>query len=220
MVNWKAVEGSAHGKRRLVLRKNDEEMYICPIKLCLHTDFNSSRGLRKHINNKHPWYYYFDVQPEVKREDLDILQPPKKKTCTAKMPSFSLEEGIGRDFITWLCTSCGGGKSEKEARQIGKRAMKFLMAALGNNDSEIALTNEFIDCCLCSASIFISFLKTLENDWKISSSGSLNYVKAIGDLIDFRKTNGLPDNTLRCLTVTEVYVRRARVNLGKKKNID
>ena len=54
-VNWKAMDGSAHGKRKLVLRKNDHQMYTCPVKLCLHCDFKSSRGLRKHIDNNHPW---------------------------------------------------------------------------------------------------------------------------------------------------------------------
>ena len=219
-VNWKAVEGSAHGKRKLFLRKNGNDMYVCPVKLCLHSEFKSSRGLRKHIDNKHSWYYYFDEQPEVKREEIEMNQPPRKKVCTSKKPAFSLEEGIGRDFILWLCTSCGGGKSRKEAQQIGKRAMKFFMEALGNNESDIDLTYEFVDCCLSSASIFIAFLQTLENEWKISSSASLNYVKAIGDMVDFRKANGLPDNTLRCLTVTEVYLRRAKENLRKKKNLE
>ena len=66
-VNWKAIEGAAHSKRQLVLRKNDNDLFTCPVKLCLHADFKSNRGLRKHINNKHPWFYYFDDQPEVKR---------------------------------------------------------------------------------------------------------------------------------------------------------
>lgn len=219
-VNWRAVDGSAHGKRKLVLRKNDKELYTCPINLCLHSDYKSSRGLRKHIDGKHSWYYYFDEQPEVKREEIEMNQPAKKKICTSKKPSFTLEEGIGREFLRWLCTSCGGGKSPKEAQQIGKRAMKFFMEALGNNESENDLTYEFVDCCLSSASILIAFLQTLEEDWKISSSASLNYVKAIGDMVDFRKASGLSDTALRCFTVIEVYLRRAKENLRKKKNLE
>jgi len=91
--------------------------YTCPVKLCLHDNFKSNRGLRKHINNKHQWYYYFDEQPEVKREEIEINQPVKMKASTAHKPAFSLEEGIGLDFLKWLCTSCGGGKTEKEAKQ-------------------------------------------------------------------------------------------------------
>ena len=95
-VNWKAMDGSAHGKRKLVLLKNDHQMYTCPVKLCLHCDYKSSRGLRKHIDNNHPWYYYFDEQPEVKREELDENMSTRKKVCTSKKPSFSLEEGVGK----------------------------------------------------------------------------------------------------------------------------
>ena len=220
VVNWKAMDGAAHGKRKLVLRQNERKLYTCPVKLCLHADFRSSRGLRKHVTNKHPWYYYFDEQPEVKREEIEQVQHQRKKAHTAGKPAFSLEEGIGLDFLTWLGTSCGGGKNKKESQQIGKRAMKFFMQAIGNNEGDNELTNEFVDCCLSSASIFISFLKTLEEDWKLSSSASLNYVKAINDFVDFRKANGVSDNTLRCFTVVEVYLRRAQENLRKKKNFE
>ena len=49
VVNWKAMDGAAHGKRKLVLRQNERKLYTCPVKLCLHADFRSSRGLRKHV---------------------------------------------------------------------------------------------------------------------------------------------------------------------------
>ena len=116
LVNWKALNGAANGKRKLILRQNDRNLYTCPAKLCLHADFKSSRGLRKHIDTRHPWYYYFDDQPEVKREEMETVEPSRKKVCTSSKPSFSLEEGIGNDFMQWLCTSCGGGKTSREAK--------------------------------------------------------------------------------------------------------
>ena len=220
IVNWKAVDGATHGKRKLIIRKNENDFFTCPVRLCLHADFKSNRGLRKHVDNKHPWYYYFDEQPDIKREELITMEKPCKKICTAKIPAFSLENGIGHEFLVWLKTTCGGGKNDKEARQIGKRAMKFLMESLGNNESEQELSGEYLDCCLGSPNIFISFLQKLEKEWKISYSAALNYVKAIVDLMDFRKTQGVSDSTLRCFTVAEVYLRRAKVNLGKKKNVE
>ena len=219
-VNWKALVGAAHGKRMLKLRANEHELFTCPVRLCLHGDFKSCRGLRKHINMKHPWYYYFDKQPEVKREDMVDIAPAPKRASTASKPSFSLDEGIGQDFLIWLGTSCGGGKNNRESRQIGKRAMKYFMHVMGNNEDGKELSNEFIDCCLSSASIFISFLRTIENEWKIGPSGGLNYVKSISDFIDFRKACGVTDNTLRCFTVVEVYLRRATENLRKRKNFE
>ena len=77
-VNWKVVNGAAHGRRKLIIRQNEKSLFSCPIRLCLHEDFKSSRGLRKHIDNKHGWYYYFDEQPDVKREDLKVAEKIKE----------------------------------------------------------------------------------------------------------------------------------------------
>ena len=219
-VNWHALNGAAQGKRKLVLRANGRGTFGCPIKLCLHADFKSARGLRKHIENKHPWYFYFEEQPEINKEEIQALQPVSKRVNTASKPCYSMDEGIGKDFLDWLCTSCGGGKSQREAKQIAKRALKFLIECTGGNDSGIPLSNELVDCCLGSASIIIRFLTTLEKDWKLSFSSSLSYIKAITDLLDFRKSNGVTDSNLRCFTMTEVYLRRAKENLSKKKNLE
>ena len=43
-VDWKALNGAAHGKRKLIIRENDKHMFTCPVKLCLHGDFKSTRG--------------------------------------------------------------------------------------------------------------------------------------------------------------------------------
>ena len=220
-VDWHSVNGSAGGKRKLELRENDKGKYTCPAKLCLHSDFKSKRGLRKHIDNKHPWYYYFDEQPEVKREEIELNQPVvSKKASTSSKPYYSIENGIGFDYFLWLCSTCGGGKSYREAKQIAKRSMKFLMDSTGENDSDNPLSNQLIDCCLGSPAIILRFLNVLEREWKISSSASLNYVKSMADLMDYRKANGVCDINLRCFAMTEVYLRRAKENLRKRKQID
>ena len=220
-VDWHSVNGSAQAKRKLSLQENDKGKYTCPAKLCLHSDFSSKRGLRKHIDNKHPWYYYFDDQPEVKREEIEINQPVlSKKASTSSKPYYSIEEGVGNCFLKWLTTTCGGGKNEREAKQIAKRAMKFLMNSTGDNDCQAPLSFDLIDCCLGSTSIILNFLTVLEEEWKMSSSGSLNYVTSISDLMDFRKSHGVTDIKLRSFTITEVYLRRARENLRKKKHLD
>ena len=56
-VDWRWVDGSAQGKRRLIIKSNEKGTFTtCPVKLCLHADFQSKRGLRKHIDNKHSWH--------------------------------------------------------------------------------------------------------------------------------------------------------------------
>ena len=39
-------------------------------------------------------------------------------------------------------------------------------------------------------------------------------------MLDFRKASGVADSSLRCFTVSEVYLRRARENLSKKKKLE
>ena len=95
-------------------------------------------------------------------------------------------------FVPFYTNAC------QQVIQIGKLTTKFFTVALWNNEEENELNYEFIDCCLGSASIIISFLETLEVDWKLSSSGALNYVKAIGDMVDFRIANNVSDLTWWC----------------------
>ena len=126
-----------------------------------------------------------------------------------------MDEGIRHEFFKWLCTSCGGGKSEGEAKQIAKRNLKFLMKCTGDNESGMNLSYALIDCCLGSPSIIIRFLTDLESEWKLSYSSALTYVKAITDLLDFRKAHGVTDSNIHCFTVIEAYLRRAKENFRK-----
>ena len=80
------------------------------------------------------------------------------------MPSFSLDDGIGLDFLEWLQTPCGGGKKIKEAIQIGRRGMKFLMAAMGDPDGDKNVKENYIDCCVGLPTIVMAFLKVLTKE--------------------------------------------------------
>ena len=219
-VDWKAVNGAAVQKRMLKLVRSDNGYFLCPITTCLHIGFKSDRGVRKHINTMHPWYLYFDEQPIINRSEVLLDERIRRKSTTHKIPAFTLSEGIGLEFLDWLKTPCGGGKSKKQGVQIGRRAMKFLMASLGATEVDKNVSDEFIDCCLGSPSIVISFFKLATEEWRLSSSAALNYMKAINDLMDFRKSNGVTDDVLRSFTVAEVYIRRGKENLSKQKKLE
>ena len=220
VVDWKALPGALPKKRILHLKCNKDNIFECPVKGCLHVGHRSVRGLRKHINTRHPYYYYHDIKPVVSRTDSSVMPVLKKlRSSTHKIPAFSLQNGIGKDFLEWLKSSCGGGKSSKESIFVGRRAMKYLMVSLGQS-SESILQDEHVDCCVGNPQIFMSFLRLITNEWGLSSSGALPYVKSITDLLDFRKASGVHDNTLRSFAVTEVYLRRARENLAKKKKVE
>lgn len=221
-VNWKVIDGAARSKKILRLRQNDDGVYMCPIENCMHVGFKSSRGLRKHIDSQHEWYYYFDSQPALKRDN--VFEDPEKvrrKQPTNRVPSFSITEGVGLEFIEWLQQPLGGGKNNKEAIQIATRGMKFLLSVMGGDSGNgSTATEEYIDCCLGSPSCVIQFIKLITTVWGLSSSAALNYVKSMSDLVDFRKSKGISDMVLRSFTVTEVYLRRGRDNLGKKKALE
>ena len=141
------------------------------------------------------------------------------KCSTSKKPAFSLDDGLGFHFLHWLATPCGGHKCKREANQIARRAMKFLKASMGEQQEE-NVSDHYADCCLGSPSIIISFLRLITEYWLMSSSGALNYMKSIGDLMDFRKSGGISDEVLRSFAVTEVYIRRGRENLSRQKKMD
>ena len=219
-IDWQSIQGAAVRKRILKLSKNEEGIVTCPVTTCLHLGFKSDRGARKHTNTMHPWYLYFDQQPLINKTELLSKDKQKRKSTTHNIPAYSLNEGMGKEFLDWLKTPCGGGKSKKQAVQAGRRAMKFLMASLGDTEVDKCVSDEFIDCCLGSPAIVINFFKVLTDDWKISSSAALNYMKSINDLMDWRKASGISDDVLRSFTMTEVYVRRGKENLSKQKKLE
>jgi hypothetical protein len=168
----------------------------------------------------HPWYLYFDQQPLINKTEFLAKDKQKRKSTTHNIPAYSLKEGMGKEFLDWLKTPCGGGKSAKQGVQSGRRAMKFLMASLGDTEVDKSVSDEFIDCCLGSPSIVINFFKVVTEDWKISSSAALNYMKSINDLMDWRKASGVTDDVLRSFTASEVYIRRGKENLSKQKKLE
>ena len=90
VVNWKAIDGSARQRKMLRLRRDTNGKFMCFIEGCLHTGFKSNRGLRKHIDARHPWYYYFDKEPSVKREVIE-KEKEKLKSFISRAVSFNSE---------------------------------------------------------------------------------------------------------------------------------
>ena len=108
------------------------------------------------------------------------------KCSTHKMPAFSIEDGIGHQFLKWISTLFGGGKCNT------KNGTNWTM---GEQQAESA-SEGYADCCLGSPSVIMNFFKVVTNEWEMSSSGALNYMKAIGELMDFRKSSGVSDEVI------------------------
>ena len=191
--------------------------------------FQSQRGCRKQVNNKHSWFFYFD---EKRRVDLKLAANSSKvptKSCASStvvddvsstcskpgarsMPSFSSFSQIGEQCTTWLAGSGGTYKKGRPAQQIVHRCLKFLNFCC---EEEEELNFEVMDFSMCSPSLLFKFIDYLQGKSKLGHGGRLGYIDAISELIDFRRVNGASDGILRKLSATELYIKRGRKTVAK-----
>ena len=117
-IEWANIDGALPKPKRLHLEKDDaDSLYHCPIQPSEHDGFQSQHGCRKHVNNKHSWFLYFDGKPRV---DLklapnsfkvqtkssaasstdDDLSSTRSKPGVRLMPTFSPSGEIGEQLTT------------------------------------------------------------------------------------------------------------------------
>ena len=196
----------------LALKKDEDDCYHCPVINCDHPGFTSKWGCRKHVNNVHPWYLYFDenLGRDISDENTSAssAQDLEKKRCTIYMPSYSVNSGVALEFFSWLTVICGGGISKSQSQQTASRAMTFLKFCSGEDEDE--LTSILIDYYLGCPRLITDFAEVLKNEWKIGSSAQLNYLHAISDLNDFQKAHEASADALRNFGISEVYLTRGK----------
>ena len=161
-IEWSNIYGALPKPKRLHLEKDElDSLYHCPIQLCEHEGFQGQSGCRKHVNNKHSWFFYFDEKPCVDLKlAVNSLKVPTKSSASStdddvsstrskpgarSMPSSQ----IGEQFATWLSGSGGGYKKDRRAQQIVNRCLKFLKFC---SEEEEELNFEVMDFSLCSPS--------------------------------------------------------------------
>ena len=226
-VNWSDIDGASPKPKRLHLEKDEtDSLYHCPIQECDHDGFQSQRGCRKHVNNKHRWFFYFDEKPNSK-EITDSLKLasnfPKESTIQDRtgettrhavklLPSFSLSCDIGEEFTKWLTGSGGGYKKDRAAQQIVKRCFKFLRFCC---EDEEEMTFDVVDFSLCSPNLLFKFIDYLQDECKLGHDGRLGYIDAISEMIDFRKLHGASEEVCQKFSATELYLKRARKTVAK-----
>ncbi len=134
--------------------------------------------------------------------------------------SFSIEKGCGSDFVLWLSSIWGGDKCNRDAKTVGRRAMKFLYHAMSGEENGSSAVEEYIDIILGSPNLLLRYLKHLIENIQLKASAVLSYLRAISDLLDYRKSKGCSDNILRSFAVTEVYLRRCKSTMQRRKNME
>ena len=90
------------------------------------------RGCRKHVYNKHGWYYYFDCKPDISTAFPESLTRNEHYTRrpirsnTSMMSSFVPSCKFAVDFKSWMQSPGGGGKNETQSDQICSKVLKLL----------------------------------------------------------------------------------------------
>ena len=222
-VDWSDIDGASPKPKRLHLEKDEtDSLYHCPIQECDHDGFQSQRGCRKHVYNKHSWFFYFDEKPSSKEitdsRNVLMVKPIQDQTTESPkhavklLPSFSLSCDIAEVFTKWLTGSGGGYKKDRAAQQIVTRCLKFLRFCC---EDEEELTFDVVDFSLCSPNLLFKFIDYLQDECKLGHGGRLGYIDAISEMIDFRKLHGASEAVFQKFSATELYLKRARKTVAK-----
>ena len=128
---WKDAVGASKKPKRLHLIADADGLFHCPVENCDSNSYQSQRGCRKHVFQRHGWYYYFDRKPNVQEvlplESRQFNQIRKsKRSKTNDMPMFLKTCKLHRHFKTWLTSPGGGTKGVNQAEQISCRVLKYI----------------------------------------------------------------------------------------------
>ena len=95
------------------------------------------------------------------------------------------------------------------------------MKSISNDDLSYDEVTEHtvIDFYLVSGRNISEFIENLETSMEMGHSGQLGYINALGDLIDYRKYQGVTPQVLQNFSVVEMLIRRARGCISKKMRI-
>ena len=126
-VNWSKLANTSPRPKRLHLEEGDcAGLFHCPVQICNHDGFTTQRGYRKHVKNKHSWYYYFDEEPHsVQIVSLHVDQNNKCKASDQKIPPRK-GRAIPSFDLSWLTGNGGGCQSDRQRLQIVSKCLKFL----------------------------------------------------------------------------------------------
>ena len=191
---WKNVAGAAVKSKRLKLQASETNEFICPINGCDSNTFKSRRGCRKHVFKKHAWFYYFEEKPNI--EDsfpaVVIKRPQKQMRCfTANMPTFTKDCSVALNFINWLCSPGGSGKTIDQANQICAKVLKYAKFCCHDVPPSWVLTKTVMEYCICSVTLIDSFIKYLQNEWKVGKAGVIGYLNSLSHYLDFQRCEGV-----------------------------
>ena len=218
---WKNAIGAKKKPRRLNLQVSQDGFYYCPIDSCDSTGYKSQRGCRKHVYQRHGWFYYFDERPKTEdvlpKETIQKSQVRKsKKSQTSEMPTFPKTCTIYKIFSKWLMSAGGSLKGQSQAEQISCRVLKYLRFCCQDVCPEWDVPLSIVDYCIGSITQISDFIEFLEKYWTVGYSGIIGYMNALGHLLDFRRISEVHYSNSQTLMAAEIYIQRVKQSLAKK----
>lgn len=222
---WKDVEGASPKPKRLHLRPDNNGVFLCPLESCDSNGYKSQRGCRKHVTEKHGWYFYFEEKPKVENAFPEkILKPASKLSPTRSkawdMPSFSDKCPVAQDFVNWICSAGGGGKDKNQAQQLCKKILKFAKYCCSDIDDSCELTKVLLEYCLGSVQHIERFIVYLETECKMGKPGIISYLQSLGHCLDFFRYQGINSKQMANFMTSEVFLSRAKQCLRKKMRVE
>ncbi|XP_057289972.1 uncharacterized protein LOC130656435 isoform X1 [Hydractinia symbiolongicarpus] len=219
---WKEALGASMRSKRLKLMPDKDNRFCCPVADCDSESYGSKRGCRKHVYNRHGWFYYFDKRPNID-EVLPhfstrnrIKDPQRKRASTFSMPSFAKTCNLAVAFRTWLKSPGGGGKDHSQADQITCKVLKYAKYCCEDSPSVWEVPFPVIDYCVGSINMLSDFVDFLRDQWKVGFSGIIGYMNAIGHMLDYRRSTGTTEKNLSVFVAAEIYLHRVKKFLLRK----
>ena len=222
---WKNVEGASEKAKRLKLQPDINGAYLCPLSECDSNAYKSQRGCRKHVTEKHGWYFFFDEKPKIEDKFPEKLLNPAKKlsptrTKTWDMPSFSNKCRLAQDFVTWISSAGGGGKDKSQADQIIKKILKFAKYCCSDLDESCELTKVMMEYCIGDVKFIERFVIFLETECKMGKPGIISYLQSLAHCLDFLRYKGIDSAKVSIFMTSEVFLSRAKQCLRKQMRVE
>lgn len=218
---WKNARGAANKPKRLHLVPDEDGLFDCPVKNCDNESYRSQRGCRKHVYQRHGWYFYFDTRPNIELvlpEHFTNRKPMQrtKRSNTKDIPMFLKTCLLYKKFKRWLTSSAGGSKSGVQAEQISCRVLKYLKFCCQDVSKEWEIPEPVTDYCLGSVTLISDFITHLQEQWKVGFAGVIGYINSLSHLLDFRRVAVTTSTNLSVFIAAEIYMQRVKKCLCKK----
>ena len=218
---WKDALGAAKKPKRLHLVPDKDGLFNCPVDLCDSDSFHTKRGCRKHVFQRHGWYYYFEEKPNINAvlptQTTVALHEKFRKTKRSRtndMPTFSKDCLFDRNFKAWLCSPVGGLKSSTQSTQISCRLSKYLKFCCQDCCSSWDIPLKVIDYCIGSVSSISDFISYLKETWNVGNAGIIGYMNSISHVLDYRRVG--EGDVCQSLVASEIYIERVKKTFAKK----